>query len=307
MPEYKFVDLLNTYISEGIIYLKPSTQKRERVCAKQLRRLFRGYVVTWNPEDVVKGKALNGKSIMAYRERRISEGVNPLSVERELATASNVLKYCRNELDYSIPADLFKDRKRSKRHKVVRQRSRLLNEIEEERLLRCADLKLQDIILFVLETGLRRSELVKLRKKQIVADEIFFTPYEHKSGTYTSCFLSLKAQDILKKYDGENIFNIPDIWLKRHWYKAVKASGLENLRFHDLRRTCGHRLRQQYGLEVAQAQLRHKSKTTTEAHYAQSNADIVRKAVYLETTSSFVANVAPEGGIEPPTYALRMH
>lgn len=67
--------------------------------------------------------------------------------------------------------------------------------------------------------------------------------------------------------------------LRNQWRTLRNTIGSPDLRLHDLRRTCGDRLRQDFDLETAQSQLGHADKSTTEAIYAPSKVDKVRRAV----------------------------
>jgi integrase len=62
---------------------------------------------------------------------------------------------------------------------------------------------------------------------------------------------------------------------------AARRAGIKNLRWHDLRRTCGCRLLQDHGLSMEQVRdwLGHTSVTTTEKAYAFLTIDNLHKAV----------------------------
>lgn len=62
---------------------------------------------------------------------------------------------------------------------------------------------------------------------------------------------------------------------------APRSAGIEDLRWHDLRRTCGCRLLQVHGLSMEQARdwLGHSSVITTEKIYAFLTVDDLQRAV----------------------------
>lgn len=65
----------------------------------------------------------------------------------------------------------------------------------------------------------------------------------------------------------------------REWRAALKAAGIEDFRFHDLRHTAGSRITRACGnLKVTQKVLGHTSITTT-ARYAHASDDDVRRAM----------------------------
>jgi integrase/recombinase XerD len=69
------------------------------------------------------------------------------------------------------------------------------------------------------------------------------------------------------RYEGEKIEHT---WAYRIFQKMVKAAGLEDLEWHDLRRTCGCRLLQDHKMSMERVSrwLGHSSVKVTEKHYA---------------------------------------
>ena len=62
------------------------------------------------------------------------------------------------------------------------------------------------------------------------------------------------------------------------WESCLKASGIENFRYHDLRKTCGTYLYQNdVSLEDIAYYLGHKGTNTTEKDYVRKNNDVSRK------------------------------
>ena len=62
------------------------------------------------------------------------------------------------------------------------------------------------------------------------------------------------------------------------WESCLKASGIENFRYHDLRKTCGTYLYQNdVSLEDIAYYLGHKGTSTTEKDYVRKNNDVSRK------------------------------
>ena len=97
---------------------------------------------------------------------------------------------------------------------------------------------------------------------------------------------------------------------------ACRRAGIKDLKWHDLRRTCGCRLLQDHGLDIFKVRdwLGHKSVAVTERSYSFLGDETIRDALRVGTfpvtgaaDSSFqegaksLEGLVPRGGIEPPT------
>jgi len=73
--------------------------------------------------------------------------------------------------------------------------------------------------------------------------------------------------------------------LKTSFSTAARRAEIKNLRWHDLRRTCGCRLIQEYGLDLYKVSrwLGHKSTTVTEHTYAFLRVDDLHEAIRVGT------------------------
>lgn len=131
---------------------------------------------------------------------------------------------------------------------VTEYRTRVLNmESEYPKLLSELPKYLINPVNFTLLTGLRKSELVNLNWNQISPDftELTFTGNQKNKDTNTTT-LPESASAILKSVYGDNeyfVFSNPDTKngslgdFKKSWTTAKKKAGIDNLTFHDLRRT----------------------------------------------------------------------
>ena len=283
MPEFHFInEVLRPYLRESRLFKKKATQISDSISAGHLERILRGYWLSENPDDMkLHRKVITGKVISQYRERRKQEGVKPLTIVRELSLASSACKFVWSEHNKAVP-NPFVGRLigRMDRQTVV-PRTRTITYEEGARLLNACRPELAEILVFVLETGLRRSELTELTWDQVRLDLglILFNPDQQKNGTFGAVALSPVAMQILLAKEPKTglVFGKKRNWMFKWLKAACKASGVD-CTLHDLRRTCGSRLREKYGLEVAQAQLRHKTRRITETVYARPTADIVLNA-----------------------------
>ena len=310
-----FNEVMTLYLKSGNIGNKPLSRKRDGVCAEQLRQFFRGKKLS----DVKHPHAIKGADVAEYREWRKAAGIKPVSVAREITVASAAIRWCNRELDWEL-RNPFQDRQYSRTDKkLVQPRERIATPQEVVMLLEKSEGLFRDLIIFYLSTGFRAKEALTLRAENVIGDEAYLLPEDNKAGELAVRYLPPEAQQILARQpkseyafslDGEPVSYW---WLRNRWRKLKKDCGIEDLRLHDLRRTCGDRLRQEHSLEVAQSQLGHKSYTTTERAYAKNKVDKARSALLgkkvvpcEQPLSPEPANLVPERGFEPPTYALRM-
>ncbi|MFA5592686.1 MAG: tyrosine-type recombinase/integrase [Micavibrio sp.] len=146
----------------------------------------------------------------------------------------------------------------------------------------------RDIILMALLTGARKSNILQMRWEQICMETATWYIPQTKNGFAHAIPLSKQAMEILeqriKKKDENWVFPGRGaeghyICIKKAWQRMLKASGLKNLRFHDLRRTLGSwQAAVGENMFVIAQTLGHQSIQST-AIYARLNLDPVRKSV----------------------------
>lgn len=149
---------------------------------------------------------------------------------------------------------------------------------------------LKAMIILAIDSGMRRGEILKLRWKDIE----FENNLVRIVGTHTKTQreritpLSQRAKDELEKLKkitaGENPFPFADI--KRSFATAKRIAGIEDLHFHDLRRTAITRWIQQGSpIAIAGKLAGHSQLQTTMKHYTATDVDIVREVA--EKINSF--------------------
>jgi len=106
---------------------------------------------------------LTPKEIASYRDIRLKE-VSPASLKRELTILSRVLTVASKDWGISIPQNPVKMISLPKADKA---RTRRLETGEKERLLQGANPELNRIITLALETGMRRGEIISIKKSDI--------------------------------------------------------------------------------------------------------------------------------------------
>ncbi|WP_367155163.1 tyrosine-type recombinase/integrase [Methylomonas sp. HYX-M1] len=159
---------------------------------------------------------------------------------------------------------------------------------EEQRLLMELPEHLKSMVMFALHTGLRETELTRLRwSEEDQQQGIFILPGERvKNGQDRIVPLNSVAQAIIEQQRGLHAVYVftykgePVQRLNGHaWRKARTRAELEQCRVHDLRHTFGRRLRAVgVSFESRQDLLGHKSKRITD-HYCQAEIAELKMAV----------------------------
>jgi integrase len=96
----------------------------------------------------------------------------------------------------------------------------------------------QNFILFAYETGMRLSEIISLRHDDIDLDLGIAQVLNTKNGTDRVIPLSQTALYIIAKQvnkESPYVFNISKSAIQQSWQRIMHKTGIQNLRFHDLR------------------------------------------------------------------------
>jgi integrase len=201
---------------------------------------------------VVDGNVIDVEHERFKRERRTSKTRRgkdraPASVNRELEVLSRIFTL-------AIEQDVIEANPCRKVKKLLMDnvRTRYLSVEEEEKLMlalvgRLAHLR--PIIIVVIDTGLRRRELLSLEKEQVDLDVI--NVKRTKSGKGRTVPMTPRVHETLKILceDGDSKYVFPNAEtgkaitdVKHSFTSAVSDAGIEGFTFHDLRHTLGTRL-----------------------------------------------------------------
>jgi integrase len=155
---------------------------------------------------------------------------------------------------------------------------------------------LKAMIILALDSGMRRGEIFKLRWQDIDFDADLI----HIVGTHTKTErerlapLSHRAKEELTALrqitQGEHPFPFKEI--KRSFATAKRIAGIDDLHFHDLRRTAITRwIQNNVPLALAGKIAGHSVLQTTMKHYTSTDADMVRDVV--EKINAFHTRIVP--------------
>jgi len=219
--------LLLRYSSEVTVLKKGAVTEKRR-----LNRLIN------DPISTLTLDKLSSSAIAAFRDRRLPDGAR--TAHYDLTLIRHCLKIAIHEWGLMLssnPVDFIKMPPAS------RPRQRRLNKGEYERLEQASHLTLNPhiwpIIVFAIETGMRRGEILGLTWDNTNLErQLAYLPLT-KNGTSREVPLSTKAADVLRgqraRQDTSTPFPVNANAFRLAWERQRKRAGLCDLRFHDLR------------------------------------------------------------------------
>ena len=219
--------LLLRYSSEVTVLKKGAVTEKRR-----LNRLIN------DPISTLTLDKLSSSAIAAFRDRRLPDGAR--TTHYDLTLIRHCLKIAIHEWGLMLssnPVDFIKMPPTSK------PRQRRLNKGEYERLEQASHLTLNPhiwpIVVFAIETGMRRSEILGLIWDNTSLErQLAYLPLT-KNGTSREVPLSTKAVDVLRdqksRQDTPTPFPVNANAFRLAWERLRKRADLCDLRFHDLR------------------------------------------------------------------------
>lgn len=217
-----FGEALQRYEIEITPQKKGAPQERYRI--QQLLR---------HPLSTRPLATIRGQDIAHYRDRQLQRGYNPITVNNDLILISHLFSICRREWGMET---LQNPVKQVRRPKLPPGRERRLDPHEEQAILDAADPTMKVIITLALETGMRRGEILRLRRADVRGRVV--TLLDTKNASDRRVPLSTRAFDAIAslpaRMDGK-LFDIEPAAASVRFHTICLKLGIENLRFHDLR------------------------------------------------------------------------
>jgi integrase len=242
---------------------------------------FEGYVIS----------GITPSLINKYKIKRRGEGASPSTVNRELALMKHAFSLAIKEWEWVRDNPVRK----ISMEKEVASRDRWLTIEEEERLLTASPGWLKEIIIFAIETGCRRGEILSLEWKDVDIFKKTLTVLGEKTEERRVIPLTQKVLELLKARErsrsnvrslkGDFVFTHPPgrkvniHTLRTAFETALEKAKIEGFWFHDLRHTFASRLAQS-GTDpyTIQRLMGHKSFVTTQ-RYAHHYCESLRKGI----------------------------
>jgi integrase len=239
--------------------------------------------------------------IDGYIARRRAK-VSNASVNRETSLFRRVVNWCEAR-GYDVPAIVWKEA----RLKEAAPQTRVLTELEEDRLFDHLPDSLKPIVRFALLSGQRKSEIVMLRWSDVdlFAGRATVWAKGQKPHTFplTPALVALIANqpkvcpqvfsyvaerdspprtDTVRRKKGERYPFSPQGW-DRKWRKALKDAGIAGYRFHDNRHTALTRLG---SIEAAFDLAGHSDIRTTKRYFHTAEKTVREAMVAAESRNS---------------------
>ncbi len=228
VEDVPFEEFLDHYLAITRRQKSPKGFEQDLNASKHLRKYFGGISLS----------LLTPESIERYKTYRLSTGVKPVTVNRDL-------QVLRAMLNKAVRWGYLRENpmKTVKLYPEPPSRVRYLSQDEIRRLLKVSKGYLRVLIYLALTTGMRKGELLSLTWKQVDLLNGYVHLEETKTRRRRSIPLPPETVEILESWKahraprdpGKRVFPVKDF--KRSWRTALKRAGIEDFRFHDLRHT----------------------------------------------------------------------
>lgn len=274
-PKRTFDEAAIKFVDEHLPRLKASSANRYAISLRWLSDVFAGTKLN----DIGRAK------LYEFEQTRYRNGASKPTIRRDLACLSSLISSARSWGwidDNPVPGYLSDRGKHGLKEGAPR--TRYLDHSEEMRLLKSCAPRLADAIIFAIDTGLRKEEQFSLMRRNLdfSRKEILVEAHIAKNNRARRVPLTDRVLEILRRMlsarispyvfcaeNGERYSPRSNYMLKA-LKAAAKRAGIEDLIWHDLRRTCGCRLLQDRNatLEMVRDWLGHSSVAVTEQRYA---------------------------------------
>lgn len=271
-PRRLFDDAERRFIADRLPHMKPSSAKRYGVSIKHLHRHFSGKAL----DQIRSG------SLAEFESARRSSGAKAPTVRRDLACLSSIFASCEDWEwidDGKNPVPSFLRRRAKRGLREAPARTRYLSVEEEAALLEACSPSVRLAVALAIDTGLRREELFSLTWAQVdLRRGIIATTMDTKSGKARVVPLAQRSAQAINRLP-RHISSPYVLWhgrgeryvqMNKGFTGACRRAGIEDVRWHDLRRTAGCRWlqRERRSMEEVSKMLGHSSVQVTETRYA---------------------------------------
>jgi len=275
---YTFKNLMEKYMAEySAVNKKASSHKRDKSLAAHLLKSFGDAYLT----------DIKSEMVSDYKTNRRTEGASPRTINYELTLMGHAFNIAIREWEWIEDNPI----KRVKKERVNNFKERWLSPEEEKNLLKTAPIWLQDIIIFAIHTGMRRSEILDLKWSQVDLKKRTIFIAEQKNGSVDTLPISRTVLNLLETRKTDT--TTPDDYvfasrlnkrreprvLSQAFERSLKAASIKNFRFHDLRHTFATRLVQQ-GVGIYEVQKLGRWKNTSMVmRYAHHYPESLRSSI----------------------------
>lgn len=185
--------------------------------------------------------------VETYQSKLLKDGLKPATVNRRIATLKHMIS---KAVDWKLtPDNTLTDIRKVKMLRENNRRLRYLTDAESEKLIYHAGAEyrakyLQPIVITALNTGMRLSEILKLKWENVD----MLNGFVHVGDTKTFNSRTIPMSEILKQTLASLVRRIDIPWVfhdngkrlqsvKKAFNSACKKAGIIDFHFHDLRHT----------------------------------------------------------------------
>lgn len=264
-------DVIARYLIEVTPSMKGVTEDTIR-----LKAIMRKPIARWSMAN------LSTARVAAYRDERLKE-VSPGTVIRELAYISSIVNHARREWGINVPNPVHMVRK----PQSPQARSRVLTDEEVEKLLQALEPTgrrshwTKPAVQLALATAMRRGELLSLRWEHVDLQNRTAFLSDTKNGEPRTVPLSTAAVQVLAelpRHTSGVVIPVKFYTLDAAFKRARKRAGLDDVRFHDLRRTAITRMAEKLPNVIELAAVSgHKSLMVLKRYYRPTAAELAQK------------------------------
>ena len=222
----KLKDLFNKYKFEILPKLKS-----HKIVTYKLNFLSRLWIGEIKVINLTKGHL---EQFCEDRKLVVKDG----TIKSELMLIKRIVKIATDKWNYGIPFNAFYGIELPSPHKP---RNRRATQEELSILIAHANKQrnkyISTIIQFAVETGMRRSEILKLKWIDVNLETRIASLYDTKNGDDRHIPLTKTAVQLLSNLTqlSDFVFPISANCLRLAWERCRKKSNIKGLRFHDLR------------------------------------------------------------------------
>ncbi len=264
-------DVIARYLVEVTPTMKGALEDTIR-----LKAMMRKPVARWSMAN------LSAVRIAAYRDERLKE-VSAGTVIRELAYLSSIINHARKEWGINVPNPVQMVRK----PQSPQSRSRVLTDDEVSKLLIALEPTgrrshwTKPAVQLALATAMRRGELLSLRWDHVDLQNRTAFLSDTKNGESRTVPLSTAAVQVLAglpRHISGTVIPVKFFTLDAAFKRARKRAGLDDVRFHDLRRTAITRMAEKLPNVIELAAVSgHKSLMVLKRYYRPTASELAQK------------------------------
>jgi integrase len=290
-----FRDMADKYMTEYAVKKAPKSMLRDTISLKHLLPVLGDKYLS----------QITSAQITNYKTMRRNEGASASSINKELAFAKHAFNIAIREWEW-VRDNPFS---RVTMEKLPQQRVRYLTREEFDRLYQACNNRLKPIVLFAVNTGVRQDNILSLTWKQVDLSRNLILLEHTKNGERLGLPMNNTVKELLtelnkvRHINGDYVFSSTvgtkiDASKVDKWFRqALKASGITDFRFHDLRHTFASWLSQgDVNIYKVQRLLGHRTIAMTMRYAHLSPQNLQDSVAVLDKPNDVVAKTVAEQG-----------